>query len=73
VRELPAGVDPCGENGEYHSFVHDGPIFQRPVAFEIGDIVYRPLPPDAIPVPAASGAATTKGFWFVDLYSRPCT
>jgi hypothetical protein len=79
---LPAGVDPCGENGEYHSFVHDGPIFRRPVAFEIGETVYRPLRPAAetgntsetlaasaanIPVPAASGPTTTKGFWFVDL------
>jgi uncharacterized protein (TIGR00290 family) len=82
VRDLPAGVDPCGENGEYHSFVHDGPIFQRPVAFEIGEVVYRPLLPEIathnplstapasaqnIPVPAASGPTTTKGFWFVDL------
>ncbi len=86
VRELPAGVDPCGENGEYHSFVHDGPIFSRPIAFEIGETVYRPLLPvvethnslgaapasaQAIPVPAFSGPTTTKGFWFVDLHSRP--
>lgn len=40
---LPDGVDPCGENGEYHSFVHDGPVFRQPVAFELGEIVYRPL------------------------------
>lgn len=31
---LPAGCDPCGERGEYHSFAFDGPIFQRPVAFD---------------------------------------
>src|SRR2546421_135485 len=34
VADLPPGVDPCGENGEYHSFVYDGPIFQWPVRFE---------------------------------------
>lgn len=33
---LPAGVDPCGENGEYHSFVFEGPIFQKPIHFQLG-------------------------------------
>lgn len=37
----PAGVDPCGEHGEYHTFVHDGPIFRRPVAFARGETVQR--------------------------------
>ena len=41
VRDLPAGVDPCGEYGEYHSFVYDGPIFQRPVAVRVGQKVVR--------------------------------
>ena len=41
IADLPAGVDPCGENGEYHSFVYDGPIFQRPVNFEIGITLCR--------------------------------
>ena len=41
VADLPPEVDPCGENGEYHSFVYDGPTFQRPVAFEIGQTVTR--------------------------------
>lgn len=40
VRDLPRGVDPCGENGEFHSFVYDGPVFGHPVAHEIG---YREL------------------------------
>jgi diphthamide synthase (EF-2-diphthine--ammonia ligase) len=38
---LPAGIDPCGENGEYHSFVYDGPIFERPVEFDVGITVCR--------------------------------
>ena len=33
VRDLPASVDPCGENGEFHTFVHTGPLFKTPVAF----------------------------------------
>jgi uncharacterized protein (TIGR00290 family) len=39
LADLPSGVDPAGENGEYHSFVYDGPIFQRPVALESGETV----------------------------------
>jgi uncharacterized protein (TIGR00290 family) len=39
--DLPAGVDPCGEYGEYHSFVYDGPIFKRPVPVRVGDVVLR--------------------------------
>ena len=35
---LPEGIDPCGENGEFHTFVFDGPIFQRPVEFERGPV-----------------------------------
>ncbi len=41
LRDLPRGVDPCGENGEYHSFVVDGPIFQRPLEVELGEVVTR--------------------------------
>jgi len=39
--DLPAGVDPCGENGEFHTFVFDGPIFRRPIAFRVGEVVTR--------------------------------
>jgi uncharacterized protein (TIGR00290 family) len=41
VADLPPAVDPCGENGEYHSFVYDGPIFRWAVAFETGIKVCR--------------------------------
>ena len=74
---LGSGIDPCGENGEYHSFVHAGPIFRHPVAFTLGEKIYRPLAaPEssgagpAIPLPASSDAGKTKGFWFVDLWPR---
>jgi len=40
-RDLPPAADPCGENGEFHTFVFDGPIFRRPVPFRIGEIVNR--------------------------------
>ncbi len=41
LADLPPGVDPCGENGEFHSFVYDGPIFRERVPVEIGDIIFR--------------------------------
>jgi uncharacterized protein (TIGR00290 family) len=41
LADLPANVDPCGENGEYHTFVFDGPIFRTPIALEIGEVVER--------------------------------
>ena len=41
LADLPAKVDPCGENGEFHSFVYDGPIFHRPVSFSLGEKVVR--------------------------------
>lgn len=39
--ELPPGVDPCGENGEFHTFAVDGPMFRCPVAVEPGEVVER--------------------------------
>ena len=39
--DLPPGVDPCGENGEFHTFVFDGPVFKSPIAFRVGEKVLR--------------------------------
>lgn len=41
LADLPAEVDPCGENGEFHTFVSAGPIFSEPVACETGEVVER--------------------------------
>jgi uncharacterized protein (TIGR00290 family) len=41
LTELPSFVDPCGENGEFHSFVFDGPIFNGAVRFSVGEKVLR--------------------------------
>lgn len=69
LHALPAAVDPCGENGEFHSFAFAGPIFRQSVRFEIGAKLYRPLEQtisdsssDARPERRA-----TRGFWFCDL------
>ncbi|AXP79442.1 ATP-binding region [Mariniflexile rhizosphaerae] len=41
IDNLPKGVDPCGENGEFHTFCFDGPIFKNPIPFTTGEKVYR--------------------------------
>lgn len=75
IAGLPPEVDPCGENGEFHSFAFAGPIFKEPLRIEIGEKVYRPL--EAI-TPSGNVASAdtvcpppsqtrTKGFWFCDL------
>lgn len=55
LRELPAGVDPCGENGEFHSFVYAGPMFNKGM-FSPGEI------------PIMTGEKVERdGFWFCDV------
>jgi len=39
--DLPLGIDPCGENGEFHTFVYDGPIFKNRIGHQLGEIVLR--------------------------------
>jgi uncharacterized protein (TIGR00290 family) len=41
LRDLPETVDPCGENGEFHTFVYAGPIFREPIPIERGEKVLR--------------------------------
>lgn len=41
LADFPADIDPCGENGEFHTFVHAGPIFSAPIACQAGDVVER--------------------------------
>ncbi len=41
LASLPAGVDPCGERGEFHTFVFDGPGFSSPIPIEVGQVVER--------------------------------
>jgi uncharacterized protein (TIGR00290 family) len=59
IKDLPAGVDPCGENGEFHTFCYNGPLFRHPVRFERGEKVYREYPVSEQQV---------SGFWYCDLF-----
>jgi len=73
INTLPSGVDPCGENGEFHSFAYAGPIFNDRIDVTVGEKVYRSVEqpnPDSTPTPSLcppSNTRTAKGFWFCDL------
>jgi uncharacterized protein (TIGR00290 family) len=66
INDLPSNVDVCGENGEFHSFVFDGPLFKQPIQFKRGDIVYKKYKE---PKPAADSDdhSAEYGFYFCDL------
>ncbi|HEX4079418.1 MAG TPA: diphthine--ammonia ligase [Rhizomicrobium sp.] len=64
LAELPPSVDPCGENGEFHTFVFDGPIFGRPVTFSLGELVCRDSFWFRDLVPLATKAARESGVGF---------
>jgi uncharacterized protein (TIGR00290 family) len=66
IDQLPARVDPCGENGEFHSFCFDGPIFQHKIMFSIGEKVYKPLVLKQKDKDHSTSTETTKGFWYCD-------
>ncbi len=62
INNLPQSVDVCGENGEFHSFVFDGPIFKQPVKFSKGEIVYK-----LYDAPKQNDVTSKYGFYFCDL------
>ncbi|QSB25216.1 diphthine--ammonia ligase [Flavobacterium sp. CLA17] len=76
IKDLPENVDLCGENGEFHTFTFDGPIFSKPIAFEIGEIVYRKYERqenEASSDTACDTSATDAfdfGFWYCDLIPK---
>ena len=76
IDDLPDNVDVCGENGEFHTFAFDGPIFLEPINFEIGEIVYRkydkPKNQDSSDTACDTSAsdAFDYGFWYCDLIPK---
>ena len=60
LNDLPENVDPCGENGEFHSFVFEGPIFKKPIRFERGEVVGKEYK-------LSKETGETVTYWFQDL------
>ncbi len=68
--DLPKGVDPCGENGEFHSFVYNGPIFSFPIECQKGEIVYKKYKSSNANSDSDTCSTDTNydsGFWYCDL------
>ena len=57
---LPANVDPCGENGEFHTFVYNAPFFTEPVPIVMGEIVHKTYD-------TGDGKKWDTGFYFLDV------
>jgi len=62
LKDLPPGVDPAGERGEFHTFVYDGPLFHHPVPYRTGEVVEKSYPP-----PDESAGGWDRRFFFCDL------
>ncbi|HTQ65395.1 MAG TPA: diphthine--ammonia ligase [Puia sp.] len=67
LSDLPSNVDPCGENGEFHSYVFEGPIFNHPVSIKKGDIVYRKYEAPKNMDNHSDKQPEQYGFYFCDL------
>ncbi|AYN01173.1 diphthine--ammonia ligase [Chryseobacterium sp. 3008163] len=67
IKDLPENVDTCGENGEFHTFTFDGPVFKNPIAFEIGETVKKTYPKPKSDETSEEGEYV---FWFCDLISK---
>ncbi len=59
INELPSDVDCCGENGEFHTFVYNGPVFKKAIAVKTGERVYREY--------KSNDPTHDTGFWYLDL------
>lgn len=76
INDLPENVDVCGENGEFHTFTFDGPIFSDPIDFEIGEIVYRKYEKPKTDTSSNTACDTSTsdafdfGFWYCDLIGK---
>jgi uncharacterized protein (TIGR00290 family) len=70
LEKLPAGVDPCGENGEFHTFCYEGPLFKNKISFTIGERVYKPLEIKTDQDSTSQTVGSTKGFWFCDILPK---
>lgn len=75
IKDLPENIDVCGENGEFHTFCYDGPIFKKPVEFEIGEKVLKEYKTDKNECTTDTSEKETKktwshSFWYCDLIPK---
>lgn len=76
LKDLPDHVDPCGEHGEFHSFVYDGPIFDAPVSVKKGKVVertYESTKDSTHTFSDDSDQDSKVSYWFIDLLPEECS
>jgi uncharacterized protein (TIGR00290 family) len=59
---LPSNVDPCGENGEFHTFVYNAPFFSSPIPLKTGEVVHKKYMPST-----SDDKGWSTGFYFLDI------
>nr|WP_294942031.1 diphthine--ammonia ligase [uncultured Mucilaginibacter sp.] len=71
IASLPADVDVCGENGEFHTFTFKGPIFKNEIKYKTGEKVFKAYkaPKNADDNCALNADIKPSGFWYIDLIS----
>ena len=62
LAQLSADVDPCGENGEFHSFCYEGPIYSKPL-----DIVCKEVIQQSYDIMLENGDRSKKNYWFAEM------
>jgi uncharacterized protein (TIGR00290 family) len=69
IASLPAGVDVCGENGEFHTFTFKGPIFKNEIKYKTGEKVFKAYkaPKNADDNCSLNDDIKPSGFWYIDL------
>ncbi len=67
IKDLPSNVDPCGENGEFHTFCYAGPLFKKKINFSLAEKIYKPLEIKTHSDSVCTSSTITKGFWFCEL------
>lgn len=69
INNLPADVDVCGENGEFHTFAFKGPVFKKEIAYKTGEKIFKEYKaPQNVDDSCISGnSKKSSGFWYCDL------
>lgn len=62
LKSLSEKIDPCGENGEFHSFCYDGPIFSKPILIQVEKIISQ-----SYDIQLSNGEKGKKHFWFAEI------
>lgn len=67
ISELPADIDVCGENGEFHTFTFKGPVFRKTIGYRMGEKIFKTYNAPKSNDVSGNGSINLAGFWYCDL------